>query len=178
MPTVTNNTKRSRQSGWSWSLLMFSLVIFTAVVVSYFSILFGYNPFLNQRLASLDEKIQEVGRTIPKEDQENLASFYSQLVNAQGLLRNHVASSKIFNIIERNTNQNVSLSSLKLNVREENAEIEAVAQGYESAIQQAEAFRRVPEIREISIGGMQKSEQGGVRFGITIEFSKNTLHSI
>lgn len=175
MPNSTNNTQQRRRSGWSWSLLMFSLVLFAAAVVSYLSIIFGYIPFLNQRLNSLDQKIQEVNRTISQEDQEQLAEFYSQLINAKGLLRQHVSSSKIFSILERNTNQNVSFSAFDLDIAQEKLELSGIARTYEDAIRQSEAFRRMPELKSFTITGMQVGRDGGVQFGTTLEFVKSTL---
>ena len=78
---------------------MFAFVLFTAALVTYVSILFGYNPLLNQRLLSLDRQIDQISTTISKEDQKNLGDFYSQLVNARNLLRGHVASSNVFTLL-------------------------------------------------------------------------------
>lgn len=154
---------------------MFALVLFTAALVTYVSILFGYNPLLNQRLLSLDDEIQKISTTISKEDQKNLADFYSQLVNARNLLRGHVASSNIFTLLERNTNRNVSFSSMKLDADRREFQLEGTARTLEDAIQQAEAFRRMTEAETVTVGSMQVGETGGIRFGMTIRFAGTAL---
>ena len=154
---------------------MFAFVLFTAALVTYVSILFGYNPLLNQRLLSLDRQIDQISTTISKEDQKNLGDFYSQLVNARNLLRGHVASSNVFTLLERNTNRNVSFSSMKLDLDRRELQLEGIARTLEDAIQQTEAFRRMTGAEAVAVGSMQVGENGGIRFGMTVRFAATAL---
>ena len=63
--------------------------------------IFGYKPYLETERQSLDKKINEIGGAVSETDRENFIKFYSQLVNIQTLLNNHISGSNIYTFWKR-----------------------------------------------------------------------------
>ncbi len=149
--------------GWPWKFFLFSLLVLVTAVVLYFSLEFGYKPFLNSRIDSLNQSIDQLSQTIPKEQQDNLIRFYSQIINLQDLLKNHVNVSKVFNFLQNNTNKSVAYSSADLRVGERRLNLEGTASNYEIFAQQLEAFNIASGVENLVVNESSAIE-GRVRF--------------
>ncbi|MCH7759769.1 hypothetical protein IID20_05450, partial [Patescibacteria group bacterium] len=104
--------------GWPWRLMFFSIFILILSLFIYFGLRFGYNNFLDDNLAVLEEDINRLSGEVTEEDQERFVNFYSQLVNLKTILEEHPFSSKIFNFLEENTITTVSFSEASVSITE------------------------------------------------------------
>lgn len=149
--------------GWPWKFFLFSVLVLLTTAVLYLGLDFGYKPFLKSRIESLNQSIEELSQIIPKDQQEGLIRFYSQVVNLQSLLASHVNVSKVFNFLQNNTNKSVFFSRADLMIGERRLNLEGFASNYEIFSQQLEAFNVAPEVENLVVNESSAVE-GRVRF--------------
>ena len=160
--------------GWPWRLFLFSLVFFALVLFIYFGMIWGYQPYLKSERQSFDKKITEIGGAVSETDRANFVNFYSQLVNLQSLLNNHIKGSNIYTFLEKNTNQGIYYEGASLSVTEHFLRLEGVARSYDNLVQQLVAFEQTPEIEKTILEDSQTAEKG-IRFSLQIIFKPKLL---
>jgi len=159
--------KEELSVGWPWRFLLISLVSFGIALFIYLGLFFGYRSYLNQQISKKDAEIAQLAATVPKEDQERLVKFYSQLQNLKSLLDQHIINSKILPFLEKNTNRRVFYPKLEADIRRRTLNLEGVAESFEVLAQQLEAFRRAKEVERFIITDSQLVE-GQVRFRLSV----------
>lgn len=180
MPSLTPvniNEKLSAEKlpvGWPWKFLLFSLLVLLTTIVLYLGLSFGYKPFLGTRIESLNRSLDELSQTIPKDQQDGLIRFYSQVVNLQNLLTGHVNVSKVFNFLQNNTNKSVFFSRADLMIGERRLNLEGFASNYEIFSQQLEAFNVAPEVENLVVNESNSAE-GRVRFKLFLILKNEIL---
>lgn len=163
--------------GWPWRLFLFSIFLLFLVLLIYFGIIWGYQPYLVSRRQSLDKKISEIGGSISEADRENFVNFYSQLVNLQELLGKHVKGSSIYNFLETNTNTGVYYDGAEVSVTDHLIRLDGVANTYDNLIQQLVAFEQSPEINKVVLEQAQTADRG-VRFSLQLIFRPELLNPV
>lgn len=153
--------------GWPWRLLLFMAVVFGTAAAVYLGMTMGYKPYLNSQIRTLDQKIGQLGQSIDEQQQKNLISFYSQLVNISNLLQSRSQSSKFFDFLEKNTSGRVYYNSVDLSLVEKNAKLNGIASNYSVLAEQIELFRRAPETAKISLESSLVNDFG-VNFAINL----------
>src|SRR3989338_6144773 len=161
--------------GWPWRLFIFSVIVFALILFVYFGIVFGYQPYLEAQRQSLDKKIAEIGGAISETDRENFIKFYSQLVNLQTLLKNHVKGSNIYTFLEKNTNQGIYYEGANLSVPEHFLRLEGIARSYDNLVQQMVVFEQSPVIEKVILGESRTADKGIV-FSMQVFFKPELLN--
>ncbi len=156
--------------GWPWRLLLFSIIVFGATIAGYLGITLGYKPYLNSQIKTLDSKVANLTQTVGEEQQKNLVSLYSQLTNIQNLLNSHVAASKVFDLLEKNTQPQVYYLSLNFSLAGRDMQLDGSAPNYGVLAQQLEVFKQIPEIEKISLGDSVVVDDGTVHFSLRLIF--------
>jgi len=161
--------------GWPWRLLSFAIIVFGLTAATYLGMSFGYKPYLNSRIKELDSRITNLTQQIDATQQENLISFYSQLVNVKELLNSHPAISKIFDFLEKNVHNQVYYVFLNLSLNEKSIKIEGIAPDYHTLVKQLELFQRAPEIEKLFLEDSRALEGGETRFSIRLIFKSEMV---
>lgn len=160
--------------GWPWRMFLFSVIIFALVLLTYFGMILGYQPYLETERQSLDKKINEIGGVISEADRENFIKFHSQLVNIRTLLDNHVNGSNVYAFLEKNTNQGVYYEGASLSVPEHFLRLEGAARSYDNLVQQLLVFEQAPEIKKVILEESRIADKG-ISFSIQIIFKPELL---
>lgn len=167
-PTIDEKLEREELPvGWPWRFFLFSLLVFLTTLIVYAGLSFGYKPFLTAQIEEQEAAIAQLSRTIPKKQQEDFVTFYSQLVNLQTLLKNHVFVSKIFPFLQNNTNRFVYYTLIDLRLGERRLGLEGVAANYGVFSQQLQAFTVAPEVESLIVNESSALE-GGVKFRLSL----------
>lgn len=153
--------------GWPWRLFLFSLLALTAAAVLYFGLEFGYKTYLNSQIQNRDGAIDELTKTISPEEQRRFIDFYSQLANLKVLLNNHLFTSRLFPLLESNTNQLVYYDSVDFSIKDRRLALEGVAASYEALSQQLAAFNQVSEVERVLINESRRDGER-VRFRLNL----------
>jgi len=153
--------------GWPWRFFLFSLLVALTAVVVWLGLAFGYKPFLQGQIEAAEAALSQLSQTIPQKEQENFIAFYSQLVNLQTLLKNHIFASKIFPFLQNNTNRLVYYTLLDLRLPERRLGLEGVAANYLVFSQQLQAFAAAPEVESLIVNDSNALE-GQVKFRLSL----------
>lgn len=160
--------------GWPWRLFSVSFIIFLAVLLVYFGLVFGYEPFLRSQIEKKDAEIAELGKAVRKEDQENFSKFYSKLLNLQNLLSSHAIPSKLFPFLERATHPRVYYAGANLKVPERELQLDGIADSYGSLGEQLAVFDRSADVERLVMNQSQLGS-GGVQFRLTLKLKNELL---
>jgi len=151
--------------GLPWKVFIFSFILFGTVLGSYLGLIFGYKPFLNSRIESVQSQIDELARSVSVEEQSELLRFYSQIVNMKTLLDGHISLNKFFSFLENRANRQVSYDIAFLNSSNRELILEGVAASYPILSEQLQALHQAPEVERYTLSQSQVAE-GRVRFRI------------
>jgi hypothetical protein len=171
----SNNALVSPESfgaGLPWKIFIFSLILLGAVVGSYLGLVLGYRPFLNNRIAAVQQSIDDLAASVSVEEQEDLLRFYSQIVNLKTLLDKHISLAKFFPFLEQQTNRRVSYDVAFLNTQNRELILEGVAESYPVLAEQLQALHQAPEVASYTLSQSQTAE-GRVRFRIVAVLTEN-----
>lgn len=176
-PLLDDKLRREQlPAGWPWRFFLFSLLVAVTAVVAYTGLVYGYIPFLKSRIAAQDESLEQLGRIIPVKQQGEFVAFYSQLGNLQGILKNHVVMSRLFSILEANTNTRVHYTMFEARVPERMVSLEGAAPNYAVFAEQLQAFTRIPEVASVIVHD-SNALLGQVHFRIALTLQPSVFTS-
>lgn len=155
-----------------WRIFSFSFIIFIALLAVYAGMEFGYKPFLNSRIKSLDQKVAALTQSINEEQQNSLINFYSQLVNLKDLVNSHIITSNFLELLENNTYLEIHYTGLTLGIKEKEAKLEGLSPNYELLTKEMELLAKLPEVERIFLESSNyeelSKEMKGVKFNLRI----------
>ena len=152
---LSSDTRRTPK--WSSGLLLFSVGIFFLVILIYFGITMGYEPYLNSQISQLQQQISTASKSIPADQQSALLSFYSGLSHLQTLLKGHVVLTPFFAWLEKSTGANVYYSHVVFSSGNQVALIVG-AKTQTDLDQQLAIFESAPEVLHITVSGIAPSQ--------------------
>ncbi len=164
-----------RTPGWSGQLLMFAATIFFISLAIYLGLVFGYQPYLKSEVNKLENQIQRFSQEIPQADQESLASFYSQLLNLDSLLRKHTTSSPLFNWLEKYTQPNIYYTKFDFNSGNRQLFLSGFAKTTADFVQQLQIFQADPQVERLTVNSLTLSVSGTWQFNIILFLNPNLL---
>jgi len=162
----------STSSGSSWRLLLFMLVVFSTLFLSYFGLNIGYRAFLNSSIEQLDKDIEISRSNLNITERDDLIKFYSQIANLKEALRSHVFGSRIFDFLERTTNTNVAYTTVSLGIQERLITIDGIASTYDALVQQLTLWQDHSDIEKMILDD-NSIVNNIVRFRVNITFRPN-----
>jgi len=156
--------------GWSFGVIMFSGGVLFIVLLVYFGLIFGYEPYLSTQIDQQQVKINELNQSITANDQTTLINFYSQISNLKTLVRNHVVGSSLFSWLEKNTEANVYYQAFTMTPGNL-ISLSAVAPTQADVAQQIAIFETAPEVQKISLTSIAAAQTGGYTFTLSLTLS-------
>ena len=153
------------------------LFVFLVFLGSYLGLTFGWQNFLKAQIETADTELQGLASQVSDEDQKAFLQFQFQLLNLKTLLTDHVVASKMFPLIEANTNQKVQYTGFAMNVADARVDVKGTAQSYAVLAEQLLAYERMPQVLRYQVTNSQAGEGGRVNFGAVLFFDKALLKS-
>lgn len=154
--------------GWSGGVIFFSAALLVIVLVVYFAMILVYEPYLNNQISTVNNKIETLSQSISSQDQANLLAFYSQVSNLQSLLTNHIIFTQFLSWLEQNTEANVSYTSFAYNSGDE-ITLTATAPSQSDVTEQIAIFQASPEVQNVVISSVGAANAGGgFQFSVTL----------
>jgi len=153
---------------------MLGATFFIIPLFVYLGITLGYQPYLEHQLQDLNDRIQAASQAIPQSDQDNIRVFYAQLVNVKTLLDQHVASSRLFTWLEKNTLANTAYDKLGLKGSSQ-VSLSATVRSIDDFVLQAKRFEDQPEIRKATFQNLTAADRGGWHFDVNLTFNSAFL---
>jgi len=161
-------SKEKQPPQGAWKLMIFMVGVLIVFLITYFGLKFGYKTYLEAQINKIDAEIVNLSAEIPQEEQAQFLQFQYQLINLRNLLRDHVMSTRIFPLVEANTNQGVYYQTMNLEVGDKRITLRGVAQNYDRLAEQLEAYSRMPGVVRYQISNSTLSEKNQVNFDATL----------
>lgn len=162
--------------GWPWRLLIFAVFVFALSLFTFFGLKFGYQAFLDDKLAELDRNLDALGKKVSVEEQNRFVNFYSKIVNLKSVLDIHPYPSAIFTFLEKNVVDGIYFTDLEVDIVGGTMELKGVAANFNVLAQQVAVMEESPEVdnvlvKEVGLG----RGSGAANFTITANFKKGFL---
>ncbi len=167
---ITDELSRvpTKTPGISSQLLMLSSLIFFLSLASYLGLDFGYKPYLNNQIESLNQDIDSFAKQIPPAEQVEIVNFYSQLANLKILLTNHVFASTFFDWFEKNTQINVYYQNLRFDLVKGDITLSGIGKSIEDISEQLLVLNELPEVKKIILSNVNVTPEKFWQFTLKI----------
>lgn len=156
--------------GWSGRFLLFSTGILALVLVLYGGIGYGYRSYLASQIDATDKNISLFDQRISVADKENIARFYSQIVNTKKILATHVYASGLFGWLEAHTLPAVYFTRLGFTATTNQATLTGAAKTVSDIADQMRVFQSQPDVAKVAIANIGSGQGGLMTFDATITF--------
>ncbi len=161
--------------GWSSRLLMFSVTLLFLSAFSYVGLEFGYRPLLQSQIQKKEGDLKKLSQQIPAADQDKIIAFYSQLSNLKKTLDGHTLATRLFSLLEKNTQASVYFTRFAYNAKNNQVTLTGVAKSVEDAAQQILIFERQPEFSGVAFNNVSNLPSGQWQFDAQLTLVEGTL---
>lgn len=149
-----------RGQAWFGQLMAFAVTLLVISVVALLGIMFGYRPYLDSRVTTLDTEIADFSKKVPLEEQANIATFYSQLSNLKVVLGKHTATPAFLRWLENATLQQVQYTKVAMNVTSRQIQISGIAKKPTDVAAQVASFQQQPGVERVDFKSSQIAANG------------------
>lgn len=157
--------------GVPWHLMIFTFILFLLSIILFAGLRFGYAGYLDNQIAEVDNKMEELNSQVTKGEQEDLLDFYSQLLNLKKILKERGFSQNIFSFLEDNTHSLVYFTGVKYSDAGPSLELTGQANSPKTVVEQTALFEKLSEVRKVSLKKLSVNESENVaNFKINIIF--------
>jgi len=151
--------------GWSGRLLMFSLTVLLLSVGVFAGLKFGYQPYLDAEVKSIEGEIQIFLEKYPIASREAMRRVASQFANVEKVLASYASPRGVFEWLERTTLPSVSYSQMEFKVKERELVLTAQARDDDDVARQLELFRRdTAMVERVLFKSASTGPRGGLQF--------------
>lgn len=159
--------KPEKETSFTWRALFYTGAIFALAFLVYLGLALGYKPFLTKAITGIDTEIDKISkaRTSDRESQQfevTFLDFYSQALNIQQLLKDHVAVTPVFDLIERSTREDVFFQTIQIDEKTRVISFSGLAKDYASLASQFAVYGGLSETEGTTITGSRQSDAGMV----------------
>lgn len=160
--------KPEKETTFIWRALTSTGAIFALSFLVYLGLLLGYKPLIGRSINEVNAEIDKISNASIKDLESEEAGarefldFYSQTINIQELLKNHVAITPVFDLIERNTRGDVVYQSIQIDAETGVISLSGTAKDYTSLSSQLAVYNGLPQVLSTTITGSRQSDVGMV----------------
>lgn len=153
--------------GWSFGIFTFSGGILFLTVLLYFGLTLGYEPYLDSQIAMVNTQITTLAKSISADNQTKFIVLYSEIANLKTVLGNHIALSRFFSWLEKNTEANVYYPHIIFSSKNQIA-LSGVAKSEADVGEQLAIFEADPAVTNMVLSSVSISDTGSRLFSVTL----------
>ncbi|OIO50921.1 MAG: hypothetical protein COV41_03080 [Candidatus Brennerbacteria bacterium CG11_big_fil_rev_8_21_14_0_20_43_10] len=131
--------------------LLFGSAMLLLVAAALYLFCAGYAKVAQDQAVSLDQEIQSTVASLSKDEVTKVLTLDSQIRQLRILLPQHIAASRIFDMLEQNTLPKVTFTSMSFNTDTGSLQLSGTAQSLQDVSLQAAAFKQIPEVKDVAI---------------------------
>ncbi|MCX6760233.1 MAG: hypothetical protein NTW46_02725 [Candidatus Nealsonbacteria bacterium] len=156
---------------WPIAFLVFSLVVSTTLLVSYFYFDSAYNELFN----NLVEKQKGLVKTAEEKALEDSLTGYQNKINIFGkIFEDHRKVVNILSFIEKTCHPSVYFSDISYDVKTGETSLDGTAADFMTVSQQVIIFKEQKDIvKKVSLKSLAPSENGDIGFSLTLTIDPN-----
>lgn len=163
----------------------FNLLGFLSVIIFLGSVVLGvgafiYDKYESAELGSIQQKLNDEKGQFKFDILDEIRATDNRLKTAKTLVDGHVSPSKLFDVLERSTQEDIQYTAMSF-VRRPSGDLSVILTGltssFNSVALQAERFRLENVLKDGSVifTGINKSLEGEVNFTVTLDIPKAAL---
>jgi hypothetical protein len=173
-PTLTADSYavETVATGWPWRLLASSVIIFILAIFVYAGLRFGYGPYLDRQIVSLDTSLASLSQSVAAAEQERFVNFYSQIVNVKTVLGKHAFASNALTFLERATTGPVYYTSAELDTNATELKLRGVTTSFDALAGQIAVFEQTKGVARVTLTDV-KFTSTGVTFTLSVIFTSD-----
>ena len=157
-------------------LLILSLSLLILVTIICFG-LWGYKIYLSQDIDKLIVEIEDLQNQRDFEMEANFANLKIKIEDFKRISGVHVYPSKIFDILEELTIQQIKFVGLEANLLEENLILETESIDYKTLAEQIVVFENDSRIKTVDLSEVRLNDSGKINSNLKIEIDPDFLYS-
>jgi hypothetical protein len=158
----------TEEQGTYKQLLMLAGTLLFISGVLYLGLTFGYAPYIENQIVSVEQQSKALDEKVPKEKQDQLIAFYSQISNLSTLLGKHPNTIKIFGWLEANTQPNIYFSKLSFNLATYQLSLIGVGKTPLDIAEQINIFEKASEVSRVNFNNISSMTGGNWQFNASI----------
>ncbi len=164
-----------RTPGWSFGVILFSGGILLIVLAIFAGLRYGYEPYLNGQIASLQKQVGQLGQSVTPAEEANLVTFYSQISNLQSLVKNHIYFSQFLTWLENHTEANIYFTNMTY-AQNRQVTLAGIAKTPADISEQVAVFEASPDVTSVSLSNITYSQSpNGWLFNLVLTASPSLL---
>ncbi len=167
-----------RTPGWSGRLLMFATTLFLLSIFAYFSLVFGYDPYLQKQFSDLQNQTKLLSQQVQSDNQTKIIAFYSQLANLRTILDKHAYSSNIFGLIEKSVSPNTYFTKFTYNFSNQQVSLSGVAKSAQDVPAQIQIFQNTHGIAQVTFNNLTAQPGGQWQFDVILTLDPSVVLSL
>jgi len=160
--------------GWPKRLFTLATILFISVFLVYVGLAFGYRVFLNNSIEKLDDQLETLSTQITEEQKEDLATLYSQVTNVRTLLKDHVATSQAFTLLESLTHPKVTYLNLDLDMKDRRLILSGITPSYDDLTAQLAIFENSSDVERYNLESSEW-DNGVIQFKVNLVMDKGVF---
>ncbi len=180
VPKQPVRTVRRPQARGPLSIFAVAALVLIGASIVLAGLVFGYELYLKQQKEEKTLDLKALQDSVEPQAVEELARLSQRLVISRELLNSHVAVSAIFNMLERDTVQDVSFDNFELRTAP-SGDVEVLMEGtaidFNSLAYQSVVFRDNPFLRNQIFADITVKEDGDVSFSFSGIVSSNLVRA-
>lgn len=151
-----------------------SAIILVVTTISYGG-LWWWSDSIASKIANIDTELNSIESARDKSKEKRLLATYSQLEQADSVLRSHVYMSRAMLRVQALIQARVQVISLSVDVAKKSISIKGVADNYTTVSKQISSLYLEPSFENVTLQKASSQPNGRVDFDLIIEFSPNKL---
>lgn len=160
--------------GMPWRILTFSFILFALAIFIAVGLSFGYERYLDGKIANVDARIGSLAASVAERQQE-FVTFYSQVVNLKTVLEKRSFTANAFTFLEKNVIGSVYFTKAEMNAERRAVSIEGFTRSISDLSQQIAVIEKDARNVDDVVLDEVALEGSGVGFSITILFNENFM---
>lgn len=156
-------------------LLMVSLSLLTLITIICFG-LWGYKIYLSRDMEKSIIEAEDLQNQRDFEMEANFADLKIKIEDFKRISNVHVYPSKIFNILEELTIQQIKFIGFEANLLESTLILETESIDYATLAEQIVIFENDSRIKKVDFSGVRLNDSGRINSNLNIEINSDFLY--
>ncbi|HQU07695.1 MAG: hypothetical protein B7X04_01775 [Parcubacteria group bacterium 21-54-25] len=154
----------------------FAATLFFVVALVVTGGLFLYGQYLTSQLASKQTTLQETQHALDQTTVTQFSYVSNQLATAQTLLSQHSTFSRLFDLLEKTTVQNIQITSLSLTTQKDNTatlDAQGVARDFNALVSESQALMQNTDLTNVIFSDITPNSQKSTEINFSVSATVN-----
>lgn len=143
-------------------------VVFFIISGAITGLIYLYKDRLTKEIADQKSVLEKLEVAFEPSTINELERVSNLIVSAKEVLRGHIKSSSVFDLLEANTISNVSFNKYSHTIEQKTVTLSGDATSYTAVSQQTRIFESLPEVASASFSNLALKENSSVSFALTL----------